>query len=645
MIKKILLLLLLTSPFYSFSQKQVNFWQFGTLAGLDFNTGIPVVLTNSAINTAEGSASISDASGNLLFYTDGITVWDKNNAIMPNGTGLFGDISTTQSAVIVPKPGSTSLFYIFTLDDEGGANGLRYSIVDMTLNAGNGDVVVATKNTFLKSNVTEKLTAVFHCNGTDIWVMAHELNTNGFFAYLVSSSGVSTPVVSNVGPVEQDVHGQMKFNTDGTKIACIRDTVIDPNAATYQGKAFADLFTFDNTTGAVSNPLVLHFNNHQKAYGIEFSSDNTKLYVSYYDVTGINGGNSYLDQFDLGAANIQASLTSLGFSNDPIVIFRSLQLGPDGKIYISKSNGPFVCVVNSPNTAGTSCNFVDNAINIDPNGMGNMCLLGLPNFIQSYFHPNFPLVPCAVTAEFQSSDTTICKGTCINFTDLSTGSVTSWNWSFPGTLALSSTAQNPTGICYQSPGTYTVQLIASNGSLSDTVIKTITVDNPVVNAGADVMMTPGSSTLLNATGNITTFTWTPATGLSATNIFNPVASPTATTTYYVSGTDNNGCPATDSITVFVEVQCGDLFVPTGFSPNNDGENEFECVLGNCIETLQFSIYDRWGEKVFETTDQKTCWDGTYQGKALNNGVFVYYLKAKLQNGDEVNKKGNVILVR
>jgi gliding motility-associated-like protein len=641
--KKALFILLLICVQHSFAQKQTNFWYFGQLAGLNFTSGTPAAITNGAIYTTEGSSTISDASGNLLFYTDGVSVWNKNNAVMPNGTGLYGDMSTTQSALIIPKPGSSSLFYIFTLDDEGGSNGLRYSIVDMTLNAGNGDVT--TKNTFLKNNMTEKLTAVFHCNGTDIWVAVHEFNTNTFYAYLVTSSGVNMPVISSVGPVEVDVHGQMKFNTNGTKVVCTRDTVIDATPATYQGKAFLDVFNFNSTTGVVSNPQILSLNNHQKTYGVEFSPDNSKLYVSYYDVTGINGDNSYLDQFDLSAANIQGSQTALGTSTAPSIL-RSLQLGPDGKIYVAKSNGPFVCVINSPNLAGASSNYVDNAINVDPGGMGAMCMLGLPGFIQSYFNVNFPNVPCAasVTANFKSSDTTICKNTCINFTDLSLGSPTSWHWTFTGATPTSSNIQNPQTVCYATAGTYTVKLVVSNGTAKDSMTEQIIVNASTINAGPDIIISPGQSTQLNATGN-TSYTWTPATNLSSSTIANPVANPTVTTTYVVNGTTNN-CGNTDSVTVFVEINCnGNVFVPTAFSPNGDGQNETECIMGNCIETLNFFIYDRWGEKVFETTDQKFCWDGVFRGKQMDSGIFVYYLKATFTNGKEITKKGNISLVR
>jgi len=97
--------------------------------------------------------------------------------------------------------------------------------------------------------------------------------------------------------------------------------------------------------------------------------------------------------------------------------------------------------------------------------------------------------------------------------------------------------------------------------------------------------------------------------------------------------------------VYVEFPCGEIFVPNAFSPNGDHTNDLECVFGNCIAAMQFSIYDRWGEKVFETSDLKKCWDGTHNGELLNTAVFVYYLDATLFTGEHVTKKGNVSLIR
>ncbi|OFY86037.1 MAG: hypothetical protein A3F72_21575 [Bacteroidetes bacterium RIFCSPLOWO2_12_FULL_35_15] len=95
----------------------------------------------------------------------------------------------------------------------------------------------------------------------------------------------------------------------------------------------------------------------------------------------------------------------------------------------------------------------------------------------------------------------------------------------------------------------------------------------------------------------------------------------------------------------IKNECGETFVPNAFSPDNDGANDLECVLGKCIQDFYFAIYDRWGEKIFETTDQKNCWDGTYKGKLMNTAVFVYYLKVTLTTGELINKKGNITLIR
>jgi urease alpha subunit len=100
-----------------FAQKEANIWYFGANAGLDFNSGTPVALLDGALDTIEGCATISDTDGNLLFYTDGITVFNKNHTIMLNGMGLNGDTSTTQSALIVPKPNDENTYYIFTVAD------------------------------------------------------------------------------------------------------------------------------------------------------------------------------------------------------------------------------------------------------------------------------------------------------------------------------------------------------------------------------------------------------------------------------------------------------------------------------------------------------------------------------------------------
>src|SRR5688572_8807849 len=162
----------------SFAQKEKNTWYFGSNAGLDFNSGSAVALTNGAMFTYDNCTSVSDGvTGNLLFYSNGVNVWDKNHNIMPNGSGLLGHTSGGNSAFAVRQPGSASLYYLFTNDAFAGPNGLRYSIIDITLNGGLGDVT-ATKNVTLVNPATEKITAIKHANNQDIWIITHPWNSN-----------------------------------------------------------------------------------------------------------------------------------------------------------------------------------------------------------------------------------------------------------------------------------------------------------------------------------------------------------------------------------------------------------------------------------------------------------------------------------
>ena len=142
----------------------------------------------------------------------------------------------------------------------------------------------------------------------------------------------------------------------------------------------------------------------------------------------------------------------------------------------------------------------------------------------------------------------------------------------------------------------------------------------------------------------TSYTWSPSSGLSCTTCPNPSVSPDETTTYTVITTDSVGCVASDQITIYVDYEYV-IYIPNIFSPNGDGKNDILYVRGKGIKTLYFAIYDRWGEKVFETTDLNNGWDGTFKGKPLNKAVFVYYVKATFVDNSEVEQKGDITLIR
>ncbi len=597
--------------------KRNNIWYFGDYAGIDFNVSPPAPLLNSAMSTFESSAVMSDTSGQLLFYTDGLTVWNKNHQPMPNGTGLLGcqfsgGQSSTQGALIVPMPGNSNLFYLFTTgcQPQNYAEGFRYSVIDMSLAGGNGDVPAAQKNILLMNAVTEKMTALKHSNGSDYWIIVHDLNNADFFAYLLSSTGLSAPVISSTGSVHGNLDGtgQMKAAFNGKKIALVKPGNV------------IELFDFDPSSGMLSNPLSVT-GTAGSGYGLEFSPDSRYLYVADF-IDGIY-------QYNLCASNVKASETLAGPSTFP----QQMQLGPDGKIYINLFLLDSLTVIHNPNLQGAACN-----IKTDFYLGGKFNLNGLPDFAIDWTDSAF-----AHPADF--SGPAYCAGDSVHFTDLSGLSPYTWSWDFGDTTSGGdnfSSIQNPAHL-FSGPGTYPVKLIITYGcSSSDTVTNGITLITlpDSLELGKDTAVCAGKNILLDA-GIFDTYLW--STGETSRNI-------TASAAGIYSVTASNACGSySDSLRLSIndcdtpEV-CGSVFIPSAFSPNSDGQNDTLYVRGSCITGMEFMVYDRWGEKVFESKSPAKGWDGKVRGVPLDNAVFVYYLKAVLSNGEQVIRKGNVSLL-
>ena len=198
-------------------------------------------------------------------------------------------------------------------------------------------------------------------------------------------------------------------------------------------------------------------------------------------------------------------------------------------------------------------------------------------------------------------------------------------------------------------GSYTVTVTDANGcTISGSVIINGT-SSPTVTVSTGVTILSGDSTTIYASGGIS-YQWSPATGLSCTTCANTIAAPLDTTIYYVTVTDINGCTAIDSVVVNILIQCNDFFVPTAFSPNGDNENDLYCLYGiNCVKSLSFAIYNRWGEKIFNSTNPTKCRGGTSElnakNKALDAGVFYYTLNWETTNGETFSKKGTITLIK
>ncbi|PWH83021.1 hypothetical protein DIS18_00240 [Algibacter marinivivus] len=382
---------------YIYSQNEASNWYFGENAGIKFNvfTGGVTPLNNGKINTREGCASISDSNGQLLFYTDGTTVYNNSHNIMANGDGLLGDESSTQSAIVVPKPNDSDIYYIFTVGSNQTDTGLNYSIVDVSANVGDGEV--RNKNTNLLSQCAEKISAVVKdCDTKSIWVITlanssgiGSTNFDTFFAYEINDLGVNPiPVKSSFPFSIADPRGYLKLSPDGSKLAC----------ANVQSGLY--LFDFDSETGIATNAQTITINDqNNKSYGIEFSPNSEVLYVTatndYFNVTDpianndpINH-NSLLLQFDLTSTNISASM----FVLDRQQLYRGgLQLGPNGKIYRALSrtyNAGFggLGVINYPNRLGRDADYLHSAISLPNNSTQ-----GLPPFIASFFNQQIDII-------------------------------------------------------------------------------------------------------------------------------------------------------------------------------------------------------------------------------------------------------------
>jgi len=451
-------------PFLSYSQKQGNIWYFAG-NGINFNSGFPILLTDGQIpesSNIEGTATISDSTGNLLFYATATTIWNKNHQIMQNGAGLLGGESSTQGVFIVPFPNSNTLFYVFTLDEMQNCfqNGLRYSIVDICLYDGLGAVDYLHKNIFLLDSVGEKLAGTFHSNGTDIWIVVHKYFSDAFYAYRITANGISAPVISHIGsyhPADStndcnQAIGQMKISPDGSMLALVNG---NPSEQT-----IAELFDFNNTTGIISNRINLQPDTSLRYYGVSFSPDNSKLYVTKLS------GPYEIYQYDLSSgipATIVASKISIHTTGEPPM---AMQLAPDGKIYIVSSI--YLDVISFPNNPDLSCGYISPGFNIN-----GTLPYSLPNFIDSYNYKNgIPYCDTCTTfpdAKFNHLGNTLS----IQFNDVSGGVMPdNWFWDFgDGTI---STEQNPMH-SYDTSGVYIVTFIACNISCCDTITDTVRV--------------------------------------------------------------------------------------------------------------------------------------------------------------------------
>ncbi len=364
---------------------------------LNFNQIPPTTSNNTlALFLCFTDASISDTNGNMLFYTNGMYVANANHQLMPNGDSLNpGDLFNyyqgygyrlIQGALIIPLPGSDSLYLIiheklvwsnqyFTL-----ATDLSYSLVDMSLDNGLGDVI--QKNVIVNSDTFDMglITATRHANGRDWWILIPEFLHNRYYRYLVCPQGIILDGVQTIGIASyKNELGQACFSPDGTKY-------VRYGAPNFNVPFRLDVFDFDRCTGLLSNYRNLWYVDNAGALGIAISPNSRFMYTS---------AQTRVDQYDLWAADIAASRVTVALYDgfiDPLfslgkTYFFMAQLAPDNKIYICTSNGThYLHVINQPDLPGLLCNVTQHSQYLNTFNASS-----LPNF------PNYRLgaLPCS----------------------------------------------------------------------------------------------------------------------------------------------------------------------------------------------------------------------------------------------------------
>ena len=500
---------------YGLQDQRFNIWYFGDRAGIDFNVQPPVAIPagTRTMNAPEGVSIVCDRNGDVIFYTDGDRVYDEDDTEIDSGIG--GDPTSTQSALIVPVPDDETLYYIFTTQAISGTSQYRlsYSLFDLKLNSGKGDIV--QKNVTLFTRSTERITA------NDRWLIAHEYGNNVFRSYPITAQGIGDPVFTSIGAEHSF---KSVFNGEGYMKLGPRNNLAVALATPGTSNRI-ELFNLVDSTGRITNLRPINLNQPTgQVYGIEFSTGGSKLYAT------IKGPPSEVVEYFLDSLdrpffrNRTPSTSELG----------AIQRGPDGQIYFA-INGSGVLGTIAPNedtTAVSVVNFTGFSLS-----SATQSRLGLPNFIQ-----NTGNAFGGPSLSFADG----CLGTPTQFDVVPTDPIDTWDLFFgDGASVKDSTRAFHT---YATAATFSVSLIMTNRcGLDTTLTRPITIFNPPPPPSL-----PGAIAL--CTGNVLLDANIPNTS-DLTHLWTTLATTRTISvaeqgTYGVTNTDTNtGCTSTAQVIV------------------------------------------------------------------------------------------------
>ncbi|WP_148103436.1 T9SS type B sorting domain-containing protein [Hymenobacter rigui] len=652
----------------AWAQPEAYNWKFGEQSGIRFPAGAGPVMSPGAMGTYEGCASISDAEGVLQCYANTETVWDRNGTIMPNGRLMGSHSSATQGVLLVRGPGQARWYYLFTVDalENNLSGGLRYSIVDMSLRGGLGDVQATNSRPLpVPGNglVAEKLTAIRHANNRDYWIVVHGWNNNSFYAYLLNGQGISTtPVVSAIGSVHSMAGGPL------SALGYLRASPNSRRLASAQMRpGGVELFDFNPTTGQVvamrNLPPV-----GASPYGLEFSADNSKLYI---------GDDRLIHQVDI--------TNNLFISTLPIPSNRvyALQRGPDSRIYVALAGTPLLGVIQQPNTAGPACALDAKGFTLSTGRVTG----GLPNFPNA-FAPALLINPVAAgcpgsVVEFSTSTvppaggifTWIFDDPASGAANNATGPTATHRYTKGGTYTITLTLTAPGPIfestqrtitvpdapgfslgprqqllCHgqtltlsagtvpagttfrwqdgstsptyivRTPGRYSLQLTSLQGCTAHDSVEVLAADAPVVRLGRDTTLCGGwQSVVLRATAQPagSTYQWQDGATTAEYTARQPGV-------YWLEVRNQAGCTTRDSVVIqnAAPGNCPTVTIPNIITPNNDQRNDFFVLQGLTASDWDITIYSRWGQPVYEQTSYTNSWAAVGQPA----GTYYYLLR-------------------
>jgi gliding motility-associated-like protein len=570
------------------------------------------------LKTANGSGVYSDENGELVVYSDGSKIWNKDHEIIYQG--LLGDLGSMQPALFIPNPDNNSILYLFTSDILMGQStvGTYYYTIDVTANSGEGKVM--SMDNSLLADAVPVLAATRHSSENAYWVVTHQLGNNNFYAYKVNNLGISnSPVISSTGSSispdgnTNEAISYLKFSPKGDKLAFVSF-----------GKGLFEIFNFDSETGKISivKQITPSFvTDIRRPYTIEFSPDGSKIYLTIINGSTQSPRDNVLLQYDL---NNDYSVVQLNETSSKDIM--AVQLAPDGKIYATRRDNTYMDIIENPDRTGVDCNFKEMGLFLD----GVKGFTGLPNFVSSFLD----IKPI----DFDTK----CHGDTTEFKVLNNSNTESILWDFGDEGSENNTLTTTNGMAshvFSEPGDYVVTYTENNGTKSWTHQIPVTIyplpENNLrqafPNDTAFIMKDGSSSIQLWAQEGMYSYEWTPG---GTTDISYTVTAPGECS---VTVEDMNCCRLKS--TLFVEEF--DPKIPNAIKRSSTLSNDINRVFKplappDGVADYSMKIFNKWGQMLFESNDLSIGWDGKVNSTNAPEGIYLWYITLNVAR-NQMNK--------